>query len=427
MTVPHEAATTDPCAGAGRVDAATIGVLRLPAQILFGASSVESLPELVRTLGTRVLVCTDPTMVATPGFAELHDRLKLAGLEVAVFDRGVPELPLAIVDDAVEEARSFRPDVVLGFGGGSSLDLAKATALLLAHPGPLSRYYGENQVPGPVVPIVAVPTTAGTGSEVTPVAVVSDSERLLKVGVSSPYLVPRYAVVDPTLTIGCPPGVSAHSGADALAHAMESLTAGRRRPAWADQLPVFVGANQLGRALALEAVAAIGTSLRTVVTTPGDMDARASMSYASLCAAMSFGSAGTHLGHALQYAVGAATHTSHGLGVGLLLPYVLEACRGACGEGLLAAADALDVAPGGNAGARITAVIDEAQAICTDIGIPATLAEIGVTRQDLPEFAAQTSTFARLVQNAPLPADEQLLLAILEAALDGDRSRLRPA
>ncbi len=417
--------TTDHCPSVA-VDAAAIGVLRLPAQILFGAGSVESVPGLVRTLGTRVLVCTDPTMVATPGFAGLRDGLEGAGLEVAVFDRGVPELPVAVVDEAVEEARGFRPDVVLGFGGGSSLDLAKATSLLLAHPGPLSRYYGENQVPGPTLPVVAVPTTAGTGSEVTPVAVVSDAERLLKVGVSSPYLVPRYAVVDPTLTMGCPAGVSAHSGADALAHAMESLTAGSRRPAWADQLPVFVGSNRLGRALALESVTAIGRSLRTVVSTPDDAAARASMSYASLCAAMSFGSAGTHLGHALQYAVGAATHTSHGLGVGLLLPYVLEACRDACGGGLLAAADALDV-PGGNAEARITAVIDEVQAICTDIGIPATLADIGVTSQDLPDFASQTSTFARLVQNAPLPADEKVLLSILEAALNGDRSRSRQA
>lgn len=412
------------CTAGDGVDASTTGVLRLPAQILFGTGSVESVLTLVRPLGTRIMVCTDPTMAATPGLSALRESLRQAGMVVAVFDRGVPELPLTVIDDAVQEAHAFRPDVIVGFGGGSSLDLAKTTALLLSHPGPLSRYYGENQVPGPLIPIVAVPTTAGTGSEVTPVAVVSDPERLLKVGVSSPYLIPTYAVVDPTLTLGCPAGVSAHAGADALAHAMESLTAGRRRPAWQDQLPVFVGSNQLGRALALEAVAAIGSSLRTVVSIPGDQDARAAMSYASLCAAMSFGSAGTHLGHALQYSIGAATHTSHGLGVGLLLPYVLEACRSTCTEGLLAAAEALGVASGAGVEARVDAVIDEVQAIFSDIGIPATLAEIGVERGDLPTFAAQTITFGRLVQNAPLPADEALLLAILEAALDGDRSRL---
>ncbi len=412
------------CTTGPGIDVRTTGVLRLPAQILFGADSVKAVPALVRPHGTRILVCTDPTMAVTPGLAALRDSLAQAGMEVVVFDRGVPELPVTVIDDAVHEARAFRPDIVLGFGGGSSMDLAKATALMLSHQGPLSSYYGENQVPGPVIPIVAVPTTAGTGSEVTPVAVVSDPERLLKVGVSSPYLIPTYAVVDPTLTLGCPVGVSAHAGADALAHAMESLTAGRRRPAWQDQLPVFVGSNQFGRALALQAVTAIGSSLRTVVAAPGDEDARTAMSYASLCAAMSFGSAGTHLGHALQYSIGAATHTSHGLGVGLLLPYVLEVCRSTCEEGILAAADALGIAPGAGTEARVDAVIDEVQAICTDIGIPATLAEIGVDRGDLSEFAAQTSTFGRLVQNAPLQADQALLLAVLEAAWDGDRSRL---
>jgi alcohol dehydrogenase class IV len=411
----------------GSLPADTTGVLRLPEQILFGAGSVASVPNLVAGHGARALLCTDPTMAGTPAFLTLAEQLRSSGVEVAVFAEGVPELPLDVIDAAVREARSFEPDVIVGFGGGSSMDLAKATALLTAHPGPLSRYYGENLVPGPVCPLVAVPTTAGTGSEVTPIAVVSDPHRLLKVGVSSPYLVPTYAVVDPSLTLGCPPAVSAHSGADALAHALESLTAGRRKPNWGDELPVFVGTNRLGRTLALEAVSAIASSLRRVVADPANESARTSMSYASLCAAMSFGSAGTHLGHALQYSVGAATHTSHGLGVGLLLPYVLEVSRTVCEAELQVVADALGVAPGGSAEHRVTAAIDEVQSICTDIGIPQSLAEVGADRADLPTFAAQTSTFARLVQNAPVAVDEALLLVILEAAWEGDRTRLSPA
>lgn len=403
----------------------TTGVLRLPQQILFGAGSLGAVPLLVRAHGRRALVVTDATMAGSPGFARLHAALVAAGVEVSVFADGVPELPLTVIDDAVRHAQASRPDVVIGFGGGSSMDLAKITALLLHHPGPLESYYGENLVPGSIGPVVAIPTTAGTGSEVTPVAVVSDPGRQFKVGVSSPHLVPTYAVVDPDLTYGCPATVSAHSGADALAHALESLTARRRIPAWQQELPVFVGANRLGRTLALEAVAAIGSSLRRVVVEPGDGDARTSMAYASLCAAMSFGSAGTHLGHALQYSIGAATHTSHGLGVGLLLPYVLEACRVTCEGDLLVVADVLGVRADDNADRRATATIDEVQSIVAEIGIPRTLRDIGVEHADLPALATQTSGFGRLLQNAPILADEALLLHVLEAAWEGDRELLR--
>ncbi|MCW2839319.1 MAG: alcohol dehydrogenase [Aeromicrobium sp.] len=420
MTIEIASSGAGPIVGAG-----TTGVLRLPRQVLFGRGSLESVPVLVRPHGRRALICTDATMAATPGLAALRAALERAGIEVSLFADGVPEVPLTVVDDSVRHARAARPDVIIGFGGGSSLDLAKVTALLLEHPGPLEGYYGENLVPGPVLPVVAVPTTAGTGSEVTPVAVVSDPQRQFKVGISSPYLVPAYAVVDPDLTHGCPVIVSAHSGADALAHALESLTAGRRRPAWQSTLPVFVGANRLGQTLALEAVGAIGSSLREVVVSPDDRDARTAMAHASLCAAMSFGSAGTHLGHALQYSIGAATHTSHGLGVGLLLPYVLEVCRPACTDELLLVADVLGVAAATDADRRIDAAIDEVASIIDAIGIPGTLREIGVDRADLPAFAAQTSTFGRLVDNAPVVADEALLLRVLEASWEGDRDMLR--
>jgi alcohol dehydrogenase len=408
------------------VTATETGVLRLPDQVLFGAGSVRQVPTLVAPLGSRVLIVTDSFMADTDGCRLLVAGLRAAGQEVVVFDGGVPELPLDVVDEAVGAAGPHAPDVIVGFGGGSSMDLAKAVALLLAHPGPLSSYYGENLVPGPVCPVVAVPTTAGTGSEVTPVLVVSDPERQFKVGVSSPYLVPRYAVVDPELTHGCPVTVTAHSGADAFAHALESLTAGRRTPGWGSTLPVFVGANRLGRTLALDAVEAIGRSLARAVHTPGDADARASMAYASLTAAMSFGSAGTHLGHAVQYAVGAATHTSHGLGVGLLLPYVLELGKHVTTTELLLAADRLDV-PDAPDAARVHATIDRVQEVLLDAGIPRTLADIGVARGDLAAFADQSSGFARLVDNGPVPADRDVLLALLEAAWLGDRGRVAQA
>src|SRR5690606_20101181 len=127
-----------------------------------------------------------------------------------------------------DAAREFAPDLVIGVGGGSCLDMAKCVALLLTHGGRPDDYYGELKVPGPVLPLIAIPTTAGTGSEVTPVAVLSDSQRSLKVGISSPQLIPTAAICDPELTLTCPPSLTAIAGADALTHAIEAFTATRR-------------------------------------------------------------------------------------------------------------------------------------------------------------------------------------------------------
>src|SRR5690606_35371534 len=154
----------------------------------------------------------DPFLASTEPFGELVAALREAGRSVEVLTRVPPELPVPEVHLAAQEAAGFGPDVVIGYGGGSALDAAKLVCLLLSHGGELPGYYGENAVPGPVLPLIAVPTTAGTGSEVTPVAVVSDPDRELKVGVSSPWLVPAVAIVDPELTMGAPAGVTVHSG-----------------------------------------------------------------------------------------------------------------------------------------------------------------------------------------------------------------------
>lgn len=407
-----------------RPDPHRFAVVRLPGQVLFGAGSLRSVPLLAVAHGTRMLICTDPTMAASAGLTTLLADLGHAGFSVAVFDRGVPELPLSVIDESVRMAEEFQPDVILGFGGGSSIDLAKATALLLRYPGPLSQYYGEHLVPGPVCPVIAVPTTSGTGSEVTPVAVVSDPEHELKVGISSPFLIPTYAVCDPQLVIGCPPSVTAHAGIDALAHAVEAITASEQTPLWSERLPVFVGSNSLGNAMSLQSISAIGSALRVVMADPGNEQARASMAYGSMCAGISFGAAGTHLAHALQYAVGAATHTPHGLGVGLLLPYVLQATRSGCLPALAAVGEALGLPVEADPEDAAQNVIAEIHALCADIGLPQTLKDLGVERAVLPTFAAQTAAVTRLVRNAPVRVDEDLLREILEAAWSGDRARL---
>jgi alcohol dehydrogenase len=206
-----------------------------------------------------VLAVVDPFLTRTRFLDEAVGGLTAAGLQVRVHSDITPELPVGTLDAAAAVARDYGADVIVAIGGGSALDAAKLIALLSTHDGPLSRYYGENLVPGPVVPIVAVPTTAGTGSEVTPVAVVTDPDRELKVGISSPFLVPAVAIVDPEFTLGSPATVTAFSGIDALVHAVESYTARPLDVDWSGPLPVFTGRNALIEPIALQAAGHLGT------------------------------------------------------------------------------------------------------------------------------------------------------------------------
>jgi alcohol dehydrogenase len=294
------------------------------------------------------------------------------------------------------------------------MDAAKLVALLLRHPGPLELYYGENAVPGPVVPIVAVSTTAGTGSEVTPVAVVGDPSRQLKVGVSSLHLIPDVAICDPELTTSCPPSVTAFSGIDALAHAVEALTARVRPRAW-DVYPgeIFGGSTALTDDYARRAIRAIGSALERAYVDGTDLSARTEMLYGSLCAGLAFGNAGTAGAHALQYPIGAATATPHGLGVGLLLPYVLSYTAPACAGKLAEVARELEVEP------TASAAIAEIARLSAAVGVPCTLEAIGVNEAALPEYAEQAASIRRLAGNSPRELDADGLLEILRSAYAG--------
>ena len=409
--------------GRQRVLNADFGVLRLPDHILFGSGSLDSLVEVTSPFGSRVLICVDPFIATTDLFRDAQANLERAGLTVKLMTEIVPELPAESVERAADVARGFGPDVIIGFGGGSAIDIAKLVALLTTYPQPVATFYGENAVPGPVLPLIAVPTTAGTGSEVTPVAVVSDPARELKVGVSSPRLIPRYAIVDPRLSLGAPAGVTAYSGIDAFVHAVECFTAAGGKPDWRAKLPVFVGRNLFGSLLSVEAIRVIGGNLRTAVSDSEDLAAHEAMAYGSLLAGMAFGSGGTHWSHALQYPIGALSKTPHGLGTGLMLPYVLQACLPAIGDELAQIADALDVGEGSR-DTRARSAIEAVRSLVRDIGIPATLADIGIEHDQLPRIAELALTVSRLAGNAPLPATQAEFEMILEAAWSGDVSGL---
>jgi alcohol dehydrogenase class IV len=402
------------------------GALRTPREIVFGAGQRFLLGTLARELGSRALVCTDERMSADQSFAALVDNLRASGVRTMVYDRTIAELPLENISSSVAAAGAFGPDVVIGVGGGSCLDLAKFSALMLAHGGRVQDYYGEFKVPGPVVPILAVPTTSGTGSEVTPVAVLGDPERTVKVGVASPYLIPHTAICDPELTYMCPPRLTAIAGSDALTHAIEAFTA-LRRPVTSELIRqhVFIGKNALSDHQALVALSLIGKSLRRAVEDGTDRTAREQLMLGAMTAGLAFGTAGTAAAHAIQYPVGATTHTPHGVGVALLMPYVMEFNREACLPELAQIAVALGVAgsetdEAGLADRAIAGVADLFQAI----GIPRTLEELGLPEDKQTWTAERALEAVRLVKNNPRPLDLAGMESIVRAAFTGERAAL---
>lgn len=398
--------------------------VRGPRQLMVGEGVAENVPRVVAECGDRVLVLTDRVLVDQPRVAELIAAVEGAVGSCAVFSDATPDVPLSDVDLAVAAAADADANVLLAVGGGTVIDLAKIVGVIRRHGGAPADYYGESKVPGPTMPLVAVPTTSGTGSELTPVSVLTDPDRELKVGVSSVHLVPDFAIVDPELTYSCPPGVTAHSGIDAFCHAVESFIAAPRAHGPRDLVEqVFLGANPITDHYALSAAERIARSLVRATRDGGDTDARADMAHGSVLAGLAFSHAGNGAPHALQYPIGAATHTPHGLGVGLLLPYALVAARDTIGDRLAALAGAcgLDV-DGASDDEAADAFVPWLTQLLADIGIPASLADIGVERADLPRFAEMASGVTRLVQNHPGPKDTAALTAILEAAWAGDLS-----
>jgi alcohol dehydrogenase class IV len=396
--------------------------LRLPQEILFGKGQRHALPAVAARLGKRALICTDERFAATDVFVDIVAALKAASVDVVVFDSVQPDVPQETVAVCVDHARDFGPDLVIGIGGGSCLDMAKCAALLLSHGGRLQDYYGEFKIPGPTIPVIAVPTTAGTGSEVTPVAVISDSERTLKVGISSPYLIATCAICDPELTMTCPPGLTAVAGADALTHAIEAFTAARRaNDHMLTQKHVFIGKSALTDHFALLAIKLLGRSLEKACKDGADEDARADVMMGALAAGCAFGTAGTAAAHAIQYPAGALTHTAHGLGVATMMPYVMTYNKAASAAEMAEIGIAL-----GLAGDRedieqmATGAIEEIRRLFAAIGITRTLADLGLPADKIDWTAEQALGIDRLIKNNPRPFDLDAMKRLVRAAYDGD-------
>jgi len=195
-------------------------------QFVFGRHAVDQIGDIATRLGAkRALIVTDAILDKAGVLARVREPLTRAGLTVDAFTGGEPEPSMRAADKCVQQARGFKPDCLVGLGGGSNMDLAKISATLLTHGGTPRDYIGDDKIPGPVMPLICVPTTAGTGSEVSAASVLTDTDNQMKVGILSNYLRPRVALVDPLLTVSCPAKVTADSGIDALTHAIEGYTA----------------------------------------------------------------------------------------------------------------------------------------------------------------------------------------------------------
>jgi alcohol dehydrogenase class IV len=400
------------------------GVTRSPAQILFGGGQIRAVGRVAARLGSRALICTDERLAALPVLKQAVVDLEAEGLAVEVFSETQPELPLDGVLACVERYREFNPDVIVGFGGGSCLDIAKVVSLLLTHGGPVSNYYGEFKVPGPVIPIIAIPTTAGTGSEVTPVAVLADGAREMKVGISSPELIPHTAICDPELTLSCPAGLTALSGADALTHAIEAFSARRRMhtPSMAFER-VFVGKNALSDQFSLASIRAIFSNLQPAVSDGSNLEARAGLMLGATFAGLAFATAGTSAAHAIQYPLGALTHTPHGLGVAVLLPYAMEYNLEQSLGDYAEIARAIGVADPSTA--TITAAraaIAAVRKLFSAVGIPETISELGVGPDQISWIAERSLLAARLAENNPRALSLEGVVEILRNAMGSNSS-----
>jgi alcohol dehydrogenase class IV len=412
------------CAHAAGIRPATFGVLRLPRTVVVGAGQRLAIAGIAAEFGTTLLLCTDPRLAAEDELKALVRSLEDRHLTVRVYGDTQAELPTPGILACVEELKGQEIDVIIGFGGGSCMDMAKVVSVLLTHGGKPSDYYGEFAVPGPTKPVIAVPTTAGTGSEATAIAVVSDPDLGMKMGISSPHIIPFAAVCDPELTYSCPPSLTAATGADTFVHLVESFTAITREPtATLANERVFVGKNMLTDSIALNGISLVGRSLLTAYKDPENAEARAGMMLAALYGGVVLSNAGTAAAHAIQYPVGALTHTSHGVGVGLLLPYVVRHNFEAIQPQLAQIAEALGRDIGGlDRRAAAVAGVEAIDEVVAAIELPATLKDLGMQESDLAQVAKLSLNSKRLIDNNPVPLDLEAVNSIVHAAFVGYRT-----
>lgn len=390
-------------------------------QLAFGWGAVRELSAAAKRFGwRRALVITDPVIAKLPMMAAVEEALRAAGVDLVLFDQGVPEPSVAVAQAAIQAARDCQPDAIIGLGGGSNIDVAKMTSIVARHGGTPKDYFGFDKVPGPVVPLVAIPTTAGTGSEVSHSSVLTDTDNAVKVSTQSRYLRPSLAIVDPEFSLTCPRKVTADSGIDALTHAIEGYTNTRAHELslLVDEPFAYEGKNPLSDLFAEKAIRLIHQSLVKAVESPSDRLAREEMALAATLAGMAFSNSGVALVHAMEYPIGGAIHCTHGEGNGLLLPYVMHYLKDVRTHELGEIAGFLGV---DTTGMTLDEAADSAilavDTLRERIGVPARLSQLHASADQLPGFAQKAHAITRLMQLTPKRPSVEDILGIYQRAL----------
>ncbi|MHB1042907.1 MAG: iron-containing alcohol dehydrogenase [Eubacteriales bacterium] len=378
---------------------------RTASNIIFGVNALREISSIVKELkGSKVLILTDRGVMKT-GIPEMaKDILIKDGIDTQIYDKVEPEPTIESFEECLQVAREGKFNLVVGIGGGSSMDISKLLSAMMTNTGKVQDYFGVNLLKNPGIPKVAIPTTSGTGSEVTPIGILKDVEKELKIGVVSPYNYPDAAIVDPLLTLKLPANVTASTGMDALTHAIEAYTS--------------LGASPVTDILAEKAIALIASSLRTAVSNGSDVGARYDMSLGSLLAGISFANAGVTAVHALSFPLGGAFKVPHGIANTVMLPYVMEYNYVAKLDKFAKVAELMGEKIS-QLSAREAAAksIDSVKALAYDIEVPTGLREINVPETALKQLAEGASTVTRLLVNNPRQMGLAEITKIFERAM----------
>lgn len=377
-----------------------------PTRVIFGCGKVRQTGEECRAIGaSRAFVVTGKTAtVNSPGFATVTQSLKAAGVAFDVYDRIEHDPTLPAIETARRAALKYGADIIVAYGGGSPLDAGKAIAMLTTNAGPVEDYlYVKKIFQAPGLPFLAIPTTAGSGSEVTAATVIRDDKKKRKTGLSSLLAFAKTAIIDPETHVSMPPSLTAATGMDALTHAIEAYTSKNHQP--------------LSDAFCLQAIRLIGENLRRATGNGNDLEARSNMAVASAMAGIGFTFAGLGSVHGLAHAIGARFQVPHGIANALILPFVMEASIIADMPRFrdIAIALGIDLCGAGLRDAAFAAV-DAVATLKADLEIPTYLSEVGVKQQALGAIIEDALSY-RLRPFAPRDFSREDFLRILQRAM----------
>ncbi|CAI8260297.1 MAG: Long-chain-alcohol dehydrogenase 1 [Porticoccaceae bacterium UBA1117] len=375
------------------------------ADVVVGAGTSAQVGDIALAMGIkRVFVVTDAGIVQFGLMDKALQSLKAHNIEYSIYAEVVADPPEAVVMDAVAKAREFKCDSVIGFGGGSSMDVAKLLAVLINGKQSLSDIYGVDKVTGDRLPLIQIPTTAGTGSEATMVSIITTGETT-KAGVVSRTLLADKIILDAGLTLGLPPHVTAATGIDAMVHAIEAYTSKRLK-------------NPLSDMLAREALRLLAGNIVTAVKQGDNLEARGAMLLGAMLAGQAFANAPVAAVHALAYPLGGNYHIPHGLSNSLVLPYVLRFNAPAAAKlyaeiaGLIMPGKLLPDDP-----IAVTEMLaNHFLALAADLGLQTTLRQMDIPEYDLPKLASESMLQQRLLINNPREVNLDDALAIYHQA-----------